>query len=133
MSAILFYDGGCGLCHRAVRFLLKRDRGAAFRFAPLAGDTFAREVSAPVRAALPDSLVLRLEDGTLLTRSAAVVAMLRRLGGAWTWLGLALRLVPPLLRDAGYDAVAKVRHRLFKTPEGACPLVPPALRDRFLP
>ena len=34
----LFYDGQCGLCHRAVRFLLAEDRapGGAFRFAPLA-------------------------------------------------------------------------------------------------
>lgn len=133
MSLILFYDGDCGLCHRAVRFALKRDRAAAFRFAPLQGETFARQVPEAVRAALPDSLVLRLEDGALLTRSAAVAGMLRNLGGGWPWLGTALRILPPFLRDSGYDAVAKVRHRLFKRPEGACPLVPAALRERFLP
>ncbi|HZH02738.1 MAG TPA: DCC1-like thiol-disulfide oxidoreductase family protein [Myxococcaceae bacterium] len=36
-SDILFYDGGCGLCHRAVRFVLARDPAGRFRFAPLGG------------------------------------------------------------------------------------------------
>src|SRR5208282_2216789 len=32
----LFYDGYCGLCHRAVRFILAEDTtGTAFRFAAL--------------------------------------------------------------------------------------------------
>ena len=44
---ILFYDGSCGLCHRAVRFILAEDRsGTAFRFAPLGGETFASDDSA---------------------------------------------------------------------------------------
>ena len=133
MSLTLFYDGGCGLCHGAVRFVLKRDKAAAFRFAPLEGETFTRQVPAGIRGALPDSLVLRLEDGALLTRSAAVAVMLRHLGGGWAWAGSALRLIPPFLRDFAYDGVAKARHRLFRKPEGACPVVPPALRDRFLP
>ena len=38
----LFYDGGCALCHRAVRLLLQLERpgsrpGPALRFAPLDG------------------------------------------------------------------------------------------------
>ena len=70
---LLFYDGGCGLCHRAVRFVLWADpEGRAFRFAPLGGDTFQALVSAGERERLPDSLVVRTtEDGRLLTRSTA--------------------------------------------------------------
>ena len=34
----IFYDGGCGLCHRFVRFVIKRDPdGTLFRYAPLEG------------------------------------------------------------------------------------------------
>src|SRR5262249_20173935 len=32
----IFYDGGCGLCHRTVRFVLSEDAsGCTFNFAPL--------------------------------------------------------------------------------------------------
>ena len=30
-----------------------------------------------------------------------------------------------------YDAVARVRKRIFATPKDACPILPPALRERF--
>ena len=132
MNPILFYDGGCGLCHGAVLFVLKRDRAAAFRFAPLQGETIQAEVPEVLRAALPDSLVLKETDGRVLTRSSAVVAMLRRLGGVWAFLGGLLWIIPRPLRNLGYDLVAKVRHRLFRKPEGACPIVPKELRGRFL-
>lgn len=132
MNPILFYDGGCGLCHGAVLFVLKRDREAVFRFAPLEGEAFAAEVPEALRAALPDSLALKEPDGRLLTRSSAVVALLRRLGGVWRLAGGLLWLIPRPLRNLGYDLVAKIRHRLFKKPEGACPLVPLELRARFL-
>jgi predicted DCC family thiol-disulfide oxidoreductase YuxK len=133
MNPILFYDGACGLCHGAVLFLLKCDKAGVFRFAPLQGETLAEQVPEETLAALPDSLVLREPDGRLFTRSSAVVAMLKRLGPFWRVLGALLWVVPRPLRDLGYDAVAKVRHRLFKKPDDACPIVPKELRGRFLP
>ena len=38
---IVFYDGDCGLCDRFVRWMLRRDRGHHYRFAPLQGETAA--------------------------------------------------------------------------------------------
>jgi predicted DCC family thiol-disulfide oxidoreductase YuxK len=133
--ATVFYDGGCGLCHRAVLFALRRDRdGSRFRFAPLDGETFEREIPAESRAAVPDSLVLSAPDEEgLLVRSAAVVAILRRLGGGWRLLGSTLALIPRPLRDTAYDLVARWRHRLFGQPARSCPMVPEAWRDRFAP
>ncbi|MBS1766580.1 MAG: DUF393 domain-containing protein [Acidobacteria bacterium] len=132
MSPILFYDGNCGLCHGAVLFVLKRDREGIFRFAPLQSETLKAEVPEALRATLPDSLVLKEPEGRVLTRSSAVVAMLRQLGGIWACLGAMLWIIPRPLRNLGYDLVAMVRHRLFKRPEGTCPLVPKELRGRFL-
>ena len=43
---IVFYDGGCALCHHSVRFLVARDRdGSRFRFAPIGGACFRSELS----------------------------------------------------------------------------------------
>ena len=128
----VFYDGGCGLCHRAVRFALAHDAdGSRFRFAPLGGEAFRRRVPAAARAGLPDSLVALTPDGTLLTRSAAIVHVMKRAGGAWQIVGGLLALVPRGIRDAGYDAIARARRRMFARPSDPCPVTSPELRARF--
>ena len=126
----LFYDGACGLCHRAVRFMLAEDRDpATLAFAPLQGETFA----ALGATELPDTMVLRCADGRLLLRSASALHLGARLGGYWRLLAALARIVPRSLADFAYDRVAAVRHRLFTRPTDACPILPPALRSRMLP
>ncbi len=131
-TAMVFYDGHCGLCHRAVRFILAEDiRGEAFRFAPLDSDTFRAAVAEEHRAALPDSLIVLTAEGELLSRSPAVLYVMERLGGVWRLIALIGRLIPGAWLDRVYDAVARVRLRLFRKPETACPLLPGHLRERF--
>lgn len=129
---MVFYDGGCGLCHRTVRFAIARDRdGSRFRFAALGSEAFRRLVPEAVRAGLPDSIVVLTADGTLLARSAAVIHILERIGWPWRLLGGLLALVPKGIRDLGYDGIARVRYRLFRRPTDTCPVTPPELRARF--
>jgi predicted DCC family thiol-disulfide oxidoreductase YuxK len=132
-APVVFYDGGCGLCHAAVRLLLRLDRHGRLRFAPLGGETFAALVPEPARRALPDSLVLREADGRLTVRSAAALDALRVTGGIGAALAALARVVPRALADGVYDGVARTRRRLFAPPPEACPRVPPRLRERFLP
>jgi predicted DCC family thiol-disulfide oxidoreductase YuxK len=133
-AEILFYDGYCALCHRAVEFVLKHDRsGKAFRFAPLQGATFQSRVPAGIRANLPDSVVVLTDDGTLLVRSNAFLHILRRLGGGWKILAGALAVVPRPLRDVVYNFIARIRYRMFGKRDDLCPIVPPDLRARFDP
>jgi predicted DCC family thiol-disulfide oxidoreductase YuxK len=128
----VFYDGACGLCHRAVRFVLAEDRtGKAFRFAPLGGDAFEAEVPDDSKDALPDSIVLVTGEGEVLVRSHAILRMMGGLGGLWRVLGIALAVIPGPLRDLAYDGIAAVRHRVFKKPADVCPIIPSHLRSRF--
>ncbi len=127
----LFYDGHCGLCHWWVRFVLAKDSAAIFEFAPLQGAHFAALVPPEARTALPDSVVLRTADGGLLVRSAAVRHVLARLGSPWRVVSILASVVPCRLLDVAYDAVARLRKRLFKEPADVCPLVPQTLRGRF--
>lgn len=129
---IIFYDGHCGMCHRSVRWVVKRDpAGTRFRFAPLQGTTFQKLVPAFYRAALPDSMVLRTADGNLLLRSDVSIHILRRLGGPWIPLASMLHVVPRVLRDGAYDFIARIRRRLFARPTDTCPILPPDQRARF--
>jgi predicted DCC family thiol-disulfide oxidoreductase YuxK len=114
--------------------VLWADRGGLrFRFAPLGGPTFVNLTTEADRARLPDSLVVRTEDGRLLTRSAAVIHLLKRLGGLWRVIGALGGCLPRSLLDWTYDGIARVRHRLFAKPDDACPVVPAELRARFDP
>ncbi|MEM9883040.1 MAG: DUF393 domain-containing protein [Planctomycetota bacterium] len=131
--ALVFYDGGCGLCHGFVKFLLRRDRGGTrFRFAPLGGKTLEERLDEAERQRLPDSVVVADAD-RWLTKSDAVLHLGRRLGGVWLGLAVVGGWVPRGLRDWAYDRVAAVRHRLFQKPDAACPVVPSEWRGRFLP
>jgi predicted DCC family thiol-disulfide oxidoreductase YuxK len=131
---LLFYDGGCGFCHYMVSFVIARDRdGTRFRYAPLGGATFAATLAAEQREGLPDSVVVRTADGRILVRSDAAIHIGERLGGLLGVLARVASILPRWLLDPAYDAVARVRGRLFAKPDGACPLLPPELRQRFLP
>jgi predicted DCC family thiol-disulfide oxidoreductase YuxK len=130
-GAVLFFDGGCGLCHNSVRLLIALDRKAKLTFAPLGGELFAERVPPEIRAVLPDSLVLSTPDGKLHVRSNAVLRALETIGGLWTFEAKIGRLIPAFLRDRLYDAIARARHRWFEKPKTVCPLMPPELRKRF--
>ena len=131
---LLFYDGGCGLCHWWVSFILARDlSGTLFRYAPLGGPSFAAQYPEAERAQLPDSVVVRTADGRTLVRSAAAIHIGERLGGIWRLLARSASLLPRWFLDLGYDGIARVRLYLFKKPDSVCPILPAELRGRFLP
>lgn len=128
---MVFYDGHCALCQRAVRFILAEDRAKAFRFAPLASDAFRQTVSESSRDGLPDSIVVRTGEGELLVRSMAILYAMKRLGGVWRLLAVVPSIVPRAPWDHAYDWIARLRYRLFKPPASACPILPEHLRGRF--
>ena len=130
----VFYDGSCGLCHRVVLFAVGRDPdGSRFQYAPLGGPTFLERYTAEERGRFPDSIVLRTADGRTLVKSEAALHLGQRVGGFWAGVARALSLLPRWLLDWGYDAVAATRRMLFARPRESCPVLPPAMRGRFLP
>jgi len=136
--AMLYYDGDCGFCHRSVRFVLSEElatpESLRMRFAPLSSEHFRDHIAAREDVdtdRLPDSIVLLLEDGQLLTRSAAALEIASRLGGLWRGIALLARLLPQSLLDRAYDGVARIRKRIFRAPSDSCPILPPDLRARF--
>lgn len=130
---ILFYDGDCGLCHRFVLFVLKHEQEPLFRFAPLGGETFLASFNEGEAEAFPDSLIIKTSEGDILTLSDAAVYALKTLSPGWSRMGKFVGILPKSVRDFGYRCVAAVRRKLFKKPEGVCPIVRPELRNRLLP
>jgi predicted DCC family thiol-disulfide oxidoreductase YuxK len=131
---LVFYDASCPLCRVAVGLVARADhRGTSFRFAPIGGTTFLNLLSDEQRRAAPDSLLLRTDDGRVLSRSGAVLQALSRLGPAWRLAAAAARLVPRCLRDAAYDLVARLRRRVLPRANGDLGLVSAPHPERFDP
>jgi predicted DCC family thiol-disulfide oxidoreductase YuxK len=105
----VFFDGNCGLCNGAIRFLVAEDAYGRFDYSPLDSDFFLSSVSEEDRRELPDSVVVLTGSGQLLVRSRAVLHAAGRLGGVWKLLGAVGGWVPRPIRDAVYDFVS--RHR----------------------
>jgi predicted DCC family thiol-disulfide oxidoreductase YuxK len=131
-APIVFFDGYCNLCNRAVAFIITRDRQERFRFASLDSSTArARLAEYDARTPLPDSVLLLDADG-LHARSDAARRIARQLSWPWPWLALTAALVPRALRDALYDVIARNRLRWFGRRE-TCAIPTPSQQSRFLP
>jgi predicted DCC family thiol-disulfide oxidoreductase YuxK len=133
VNPVLLYDGVCGLCNRLVRFVLKHDRRAHFRFASLQSAYAARILQYHSLAPHDlDTVYVVQESGERpAARSDAVIFVLRELGGFWAAIATALRILPKSLRDWGYGVVARRRYRIFGKYE-ICPLPEKKYQDRFL-
>jgi predicted DCC family thiol-disulfide oxidoreductase YuxK len=129
---LLLFDGQCGFCDGFVRFVVKRDREAALRYAPLQSPAAQRLLGelGTSPAELPDSLVY-ISGGRLAVRSAAGLGVLSQLGGPWRGVARLMGLVPAIVRDTAYDLFARSRYRLSGR-RARCSLPPAEIRARFL-
>ena len=72
---------------------------------------------------------LLYEDGKLFTRSTAALRVLSQLKG-WKWAGV-FQWVPPFIRNAVYNLVARNRYKWFGKKD-ECMIPTPELKNRFL-
>ena len=124
---IVVFDGVCVLCASSIRFILRHDRDARFRFLiaqSQLGQALYRHYGLPAENF---DTVLVIDDGRLHTRLDAMGAVLRRLPSPWPLLSF-IRVLP----DFFYDVVAQRRYRWFGRRD-ACLMPSPELRDRLLP
>jgi predicted DCC family thiol-disulfide oxidoreductase YuxK len=124
-QGIILFDGICTLCNGWVDFVMRHDRAARFRFAPLQS-AIGRRLAGPDAGA---SIVL-VGDGYRVEQSTAVLTILSGLGGSWS-LFRVLFVIPRPLRDACYRIVAANRYRWFGQ-RATCRIPTPAERARFI-
>lgn len=130
-SRIVLYDGVCGLCHRAVRWLLSKDREHRLWFAPLQGETAVRLRA--LHPEIPDELdsVVLVDGGRVYLRSKAFLGAARYLPAPWRWAS-GLGWIPGPVLDPVYRLVARVRYRVWGRFE-ACKVPEAEDRSRLLP
>ncbi len=128
-KAIILFDGVCNLCNASVRFVISRDRGDRFRFAPLQSEVGRRLAE---DHALPEDLrtFFLIVDEQSYEKSAAWLRVMRLLGWPWSALYL-LVIVPRPVRDWIYDIVGRNRYKWFGKLD-QCPVPAPDWQQKFL-
>lgn len=128
---VIVFDGVCILCNGWVRFLLRHDRRARFRFAAMQTDTGRALLESHGLDPIDPVSFLLVEGGRAWTDTDAIVRVLATLGPRFRIAAGLLRCVPRRLRDAAYRVVARHRYRVFGR-HAQCPLPPPGQASRFL-
>jgi predicted DCC family thiol-disulfide oxidoreductase YuxK len=128
---LVLYDGVCGLCNKAVQWLLDHDPEAKLTYAPLQGETAAELRKG--HPEIPDHLatIVFVEGERVSLYSDAVVQIARHLPAPWRW-GAIFRWVPRPIRDFFYGVMAGNRYRIFGQYD-TCRIPAPDQAARFLP
>ena len=127
---VVLFDGVCNFCNRAVNFILRHEKKAVLKFAPLqseAGRRLARQYG--LNSDEPESLVL-IEEEKLYLRSSAALRISRYLRGGWP-LMIGFIIVPTVIRDLVYRWIAANRYRWFGR-RSQCMVPTEENRSRFI-
>lgn len=129
-DGLWLFDGVCNLCSGSVRIVSRLDRDGVIRFTPIQSPYGRRLASAHgLDPEAPESFLF-FDHGRPLAKTAAIGALLRRLGAPWRWLAVVDRL-PRGPADAAYDWIAANRYRLMGRKD-RCMIPSPEQRARFL-
>ena len=127
---VIFFDGVCNLCTGSVQFVIRHDPSRKFRFASLQSEIGQSVLSEHHLPAESFGSFLLYDQGRLYTKSTAALRVCKQLSGGWKLLSVFL-IVPPFIRNAVYDLIARNRYRWFGKKE-ACWLPTPELKSLFL-
>ncbi|MBS4042331.1 MAG: thiol-disulfide oxidoreductase DCC family protein [Chitinophagaceae bacterium] len=127
---IVLFDGVCNLCNGFVNFIIKRDKQARIKFAPLQAN-IAKDILTERQFNHQElNSVVVLIDDKIYTKSSAALMILKELGGVWA-IFYVLIYLPKFIRDFVYSLIAKNRYRIFGKKE-TCMIPTPEIASRFL-
>ncbi len=103
---LIFYDGDCALCNRAVHFLTKRDKKRLFEYISLQSPQAHELLTPPIEL---DTLILLENKTTELRYGKGALRILWHLGGPWRLLGV-FSFLPAAPANLFYRLIARHRH-----------------------
>lgn len=128
---LVLFDGICNLCESTVLFIIRRDKNARFRFAPLQS-AVAEKYLANFEIDNGDlSSVLLIVNGEVYRKSRAGLQIAKRLDGAWPMLYYLSFWIPRFFADPIYDFIGNRRYRWFGI-KGECWIPDSDLSSRFI-
>ena len=120
---IIYYDGECGLCHLAVRFILRVDSKGKFYFSPLSNlDINLKNI---------DSIILK-KDNKVFYEGMAIIMIFQNIDNNWNYLAKVLKVIPIKFLDTAYRWVSRNRAKISVKKVSSCPIVPSYYQKRFI-
>ena len=120
---IIYYDGECGLCHLAVRFILRVDSKSKFYFSPLSNlDINLKNI---------DSIILK-KDNKVFYEGMAIIMIFQNIDNNWNYLAKVLKLIPINVLDTAYRWVSRNRAKISVKKVSSCPIIPVYYKKRFI-
>ena len=109
---IVFFDGICVLCNRAVDFLLKKDHKKRLKFASLQSTVATAFLHQLLNHPLNEDTIIFYDAGRVYTKSTAVLKIAGYLALPYSTFAIFL-VIPRQFRDWIYDIVAGNRTKWF--------------------
>ena len=120
---VIYYDGECGLCHLAVRFILRVDSKSKFYFSPLSNlDNNWKNI---------DSIILK-KGNKVFYEGQAIIMIFENIDNNWNYLAKILKLIPINVLDTAYRWVSRNRAKVSLKKVSSCPIVPSSYQKRFI-
>ncbi len=120
---VIYYDGECGLCHLAVRFILRVDSKNKFYFSPLSNlDNNLKNI---------DSIILK-KGNKVFYEGQAVIMIFENIENNWNYLAKVLKLFPVNVLNTAYRWVSRNRAKVSVKKVSSCPMVPSYYQKRFI-
>ena len=120
---IIYYDGECGLCHLAVRFILRVDSKSKFYFSPLYKlDNNLKNI---------DSIILK-KGNMIFYEGQAIIMIFENIENNWNYLAKVLKLIPINVLNTAYRWVSRNRAKISVKKVSSCPIVPSYYQKRFI-
>ena len=120
---IIYYDGECGLCHAAVKFILRIDTKNKFHFSPI-----SKLIQNEIKI---DSVILKIND-KVYYEGQAIVTIMENIENNWSYVASILRIIPIDRLNQLYRWISKNRKKVFSKKQYACPNIPTHLKNRFI-
>ena len=120
---VIYYDGECGLCHLAVKFILRVDSKSKFYFSPLSNlDNNFKNI---------DSIVFK-KGNKVFYEGQAIIMVFENIDNNWNYMAKVLKLIPINILDTAYRWVSRNRAKFSAKKESSCPMVPSYYQKRFI-
>ena len=130
MERIVYFDGVCNVCNASVQFIIKRDKKARFKFAPLQGVNGQKILEKLNKDNTEFDTFILSENDKIYQKSTAALRVIKELSGLWPLL-YGFIIIPAFIRDFFYGLIAGNRYRLFGKKE-SCMVPTPEIKSRFL-
>ena len=129
---IVLFDGVCNFCSGIIKFIIRKDKKANFKFSPLQSDfskNLLQHFDITIDITNLDTFVYIRHDKAHI-KSTAALYVLKDIGGLYRLLFVFIT-IPGFVRNFLYSLISKSRYKIWGKKDN-CMLPNPEIIDRFL-